>query len=212
MAGYALSTLCKIALLFVGGAWTAIMGIMALDRAGKGIRAAPRDALISLHTRSESLATAFAAHRSLDAGGMLLGPIVAFGLLWFVPYAFDAVWIASFAFGILGVAVLVLFVPQPNYVESVLPMVCRPFRIPFVPVASFFCVGYLRVWSGAGNHQRCVRLPATAEEERDRFNFLSAFLCFDCCGVHAAILARGTTGRSIWTSFWFFCLVTWCCR
>jgi MFS family permease len=118
VAGYGLSTLCKIALLFVGGAWTAIMGVMALDRAGKGIRTAPRDALISLHTRSESLATAFAAHRALDAGGMLLGPIVAFGVLWVVPNSFDAVWIASFAFGILGVAVLVLFVPEPDYVES----------------------------------------------------------------------------------------------
>jgi hypothetical protein len=84
-----------------------------LDRAGKGIRTAPRDALISLHTQSESFATAFAAHRALDAGGMLLGPIVAFCVLWLVPNAFDAVWIASFAFGILGVAVLVLFVPNP---------------------------------------------------------------------------------------------------
>jgi MFS family permease len=117
VAGYGLSALCKIALLFAGGLWTAIMAVMALDRAGKGIRTAPRDALISLHTQSNSLATAFAAHRAMDAGGMLLGPTVAFGLLWFVPNAFDAVWIASFAFGVLGVAVLVLFVPQPDYPE-----------------------------------------------------------------------------------------------
>lgn len=115
VTGYGLSTLCKIALLFVGGMWTAIMTVMALDRAGKGIRTAPRDALISLHTQTNSLATAFATHRALDAGGMLLGPVVAFGLLWFIPNAFDAVWLASFAFGVLGVAVLVLFVPQPDY-------------------------------------------------------------------------------------------------
>lgn len=114
LLGYGMSTVCKLALLLVGGAWTVIVGIVSVDRLGKGIRTAPRDALISLHTKPEFLATAFAAHRALDAGGMLLGPMIAFGVLWLVPNAFDAVWVASLAFGVVGLAVLGLFVPQPR--------------------------------------------------------------------------------------------------
>jgi len=126
-AGYGLSTLCKLALLAAGGVWTAITAALAMDRLGKGIRTAPRDALISLHTQRDTLATAFAAHRALDAGGTLIGPAVAFALLWWTPGAFDVVWIASFALGAVGLAILILFVPRPPQLSFCSPVV-SPFR------------------------------------------------------------------------------------
>ena len=58
------------------------------------------------------MASAFAVHRALDAGGALLGPIVAFALLAQVPGAFDVVWVTSFVFAMLGVAALWLYVPN----------------------------------------------------------------------------------------------------
>lgn len=109
-AGYAVSALCKLLLLAVGGAWAGLAAVTAIDRTGKGARAAPRDALLSLSSPGPRLATAFAVHRSLDAGGSLLGPIAAFGLLAALPGAFDAVWVTSFVFAALGLAVLWLFV------------------------------------------------------------------------------------------------------
>ena len=118
-AGYGLSAICKLALLATSAMWTAwIIAIIAVDRLGKGIRTAPRDALISLHTRREHFGSAFAVHRMLDAGGMLMGPTVAFALLWLLPMAFDVVWLTSFFFAVLGVAVLWLFVPKPVQRES----------------------------------------------------------------------------------------------
>lgn len=60
------------------------------------------------------MAAAFAVHRTLDAGGSLLGPIAAFSLLAWLPGAYDAVWVTSFVFGILGLAVLYLFVESPQ--------------------------------------------------------------------------------------------------
>ncbi|MDQ6622691.1 MAG: MFS transporter, partial [Verrucomicrobiota bacterium] len=113
-AGYAASAICKLLLLAVGGAWGWIAAVVALDRTGKGVRTAPRDALISLWNRPESLATAFALHRALDAGGALLGPVIAFLLLSRLPGAFDAVWLTSFVFALLGLAVLWLFVENPD--------------------------------------------------------------------------------------------------
>lgn len=110
--GYGISALSKL-LLLLGSAWSGIAAIVALDRTGKGARTAPRDAIISLFTAPQSLALAFAVHRGLDAGGALLGPVVAFLILSHMPEAFDVVWVTSFAFAVLGLAVLWLFVKNP---------------------------------------------------------------------------------------------------
>src|SRR5262249_58865770 len=62
-AGYAVSALCKLGLLLLsGGAWAALAGLVLADRTGKGIRSAPRDALISLSSHRADLATAFGVH------------------------------------------------------------------------------------------------------------------------------------------------------
>src|SRR5215510_5280245 len=60
LTGYGLSALCKLLLLAAGGAWGALVAILGLDRLGKGIRTAPRDALISLSTSPSLMASAFA--------------------------------------------------------------------------------------------------------------------------------------------------------
>src|SRR5687767_4337689 len=49
LAGYGLSAACKLLLVAAGGVWSSIAAVVAIDRLGKGIRTAPRDALISFH-------------------------------------------------------------------------------------------------------------------------------------------------------------------
>jgi MFS family permease len=112
-AGYGLSAVCKIALALVGSAWGSIGAIVLLDRTGKGIRTAPRDAMISLSSDDEHMATAFGVHRALDTTGAMLGPLIGFGLLAIAPLAFDSIFIVSFCFALVGLAVLVLFVRNP---------------------------------------------------------------------------------------------------
>ena len=109
-AGYALSALCRLGLLAAGSTWAAIAGIVAVDRIGKGVRTAPRDALISLRSPKADLATAFGVHRGMDAAGAMLGPLVAFALLARLPGRFDVLFAASFAIAIGGLAVILLFV------------------------------------------------------------------------------------------------------
>jgi MFS family permease len=118
-AGYALSAVSKLGLLAVQGAWTAIAGIILVDRIGKGIRTAPRDALISLSSPREGLGTAFGVHRALDTAGAMLGPLVAFGLLALVPGAFDAVFVVSFCAALVGLGLLALFVESRPVVDDV---------------------------------------------------------------------------------------------
>src|SRR5262249_22370723 len=91
--GYALSAVCKLGILAAGSVWTALAGIVLIDRIGKGIRTAPRDALISLSSPQEELGTAFGVHRALDTAGAMIGPLVAFGLLALTPGAFDAIFV-----------------------------------------------------------------------------------------------------------------------
>src|SRR3954471_4050150 len=116
--GYGLSAACRLLILAAGAAWTTIAGVVAIDRIGKGLRTAPRDALISLRSRSEDLATAFGVHRALDAAGAFIGPVVAFLLLSRWRGAFDVLFVASFALAVLGVAVIVLFVQPVSRAEA----------------------------------------------------------------------------------------------
>jgi hypothetical protein len=66
VAGYGLSAACRLALLTAGTALSTIGAIVLADRTGKGIRTAPRDAMISRSTPSDQLGTAFGVHRAMD--------------------------------------------------------------------------------------------------------------------------------------------------
>lgn len=109
-AGYGISAVGKVALVAAGNTIGGIGAIVAFDRIGKGIRTAPRDALISLSSSKAGLATAFGVHRAMDSAGAMLGPLIAFGILLAAPARFDAVFVVSTFFAVLGLAVLVLAV------------------------------------------------------------------------------------------------------
>lgn len=106
--GYGLSALGKVALVAAGTTVGGVGAIVAVDRVGKGIRTAPRDALISLSSARDSLATSFGVHRAMDSVGAMLGPLIAFGILFLAPARFDAVFVVSTLFALLGLAVLVV--------------------------------------------------------------------------------------------------------
>ncbi|MFI7008206.1 MFS transporter [Streptomyces sp. NPDC050145] len=108
--GYGLSALCK-PLLLVAGSLASFGAVLAADRTGKGLRTAPRDALISLSSEPAARGRAFGVHRAMDTAGALLGPLAAFLILRATVDGYDAVFTVSFCVAVLGVLVLVLFVP-----------------------------------------------------------------------------------------------------
>jgi MFS family permease len=117
-AGYAVSAASRLALVPVHGL-TGISAVITADRLGKGLRTAPRDSMISAASAPTALGRAFGVHRALDTVGAAIGPLLAFGLLaWAVGSApvtagdWSAVFVVSFAFAVVGVAILVLFVPD----------------------------------------------------------------------------------------------------
>jgi MFS family permease len=108
--GYGISALSRLALIPASGLATISAAITA-DRLGKGLRTAPRDAMIVASSSPESLGRAFGVHRALDTTGAMLGPLLAFAILLAVPGDYRAVFVASFAAALLGLVVLLLFVP-----------------------------------------------------------------------------------------------------
>jgi MFS family permease len=111
VAGYGLSAAAKVVLLVAQGLLS-VAAVISVDRLGKGLRTAPRDALIAASSPPASLGHAFGVHRAMDTTGAALGPLLAFGILWLVPGDYSAVFVASLAAAVLGVAVLVLLVPD----------------------------------------------------------------------------------------------------
>ncbi|MCY7402932.1 MAG: MFS transporter [Nocardioides sp.] len=109
--GYGLSAVARVFLLFATGA-AGIAAVVTADRIGKGIRTAPRDAMISTSAPTEHLGRAFGVHRMLDTIGAALGPLIAFGLLVLVPDGYAVVLVVSLAFALVGVALLGLIGPD----------------------------------------------------------------------------------------------------
>ena len=111
VAGYGASALSRIAMLPAAG-FAAVTAVVTADRLGKGLRTAPRDALIAEASEPAMLGRSFGVHRALDTAGAALGPLVAFALLTAVPGSYDSIFVTSFGFAVVGLAVLVLFVPD----------------------------------------------------------------------------------------------------
>ncbi|MGW6242716.1 MFS transporter [Streptomyces roseolus] len=146
--GYALSALSRLGLLLAGGATGGIAGAIAADRLGKGVRTAPRDALITLHSPPEDLGRAFGVHRAMDTTGALLGPLAAFALLWATADAYDAVFAVSFCAGTFGVLLWLLLVPGRTRRAAPAP---RPVpRARTGPLAALRSPGHRRIVLCAG--------------------------------------------------------------
>src|SRR5574339_1220728 len=114
VVGYALSALTK-PLLYFASAWGWVLGVRVADRIGKGIRTAPRDALIADSVDQDQRGLAFGLHRASDTLGAFLGLGIAALIIWRTQAqaqlltldTFKLVVLISIIPGVLGVLVLV---------------------------------------------------------------------------------------------------------
>ena len=109
-AGYALSALVK-PLPGLVPAWTAVLAARVLDRVGKGLRTAPRDALLAAYTPPELRGRAFGLHRAMDTAGAALGPLAALAWLAHRPGDYRPLFLVALVPALVGVA-LTRLVPE----------------------------------------------------------------------------------------------------
>ncbi len=81
VAGYGISALAK-PFFYFANTWGWVAGVRWVDRIGKGIRTAPRDALVADSIKEEQRGLAFGFHRAADTAGAMLGLVIALGLVW----------------------------------------------------------------------------------------------------------------------------------
>ena len=117
LLGYGLAAFTK-PLFPLASSLSVIIAARFIDRIGKGIRGAPRDALVADLAPVDRRGEAFGLRQSLDSIGAFLGPLIAMGLMLIASNDFTLVfWIACIP-AFLSVAVLFVFVPETNTAKS----------------------------------------------------------------------------------------------
>lgn len=111
--GYGLGALTK-PLFALAPTVGVVLGARLLDRIGKGVRGAPRDALVADLTPPELRGAAFGLRQSLDTVGAFLGPLLAVGLMLLWANDFRAVFWVAVIPGVMAVALLLLGLREPE--------------------------------------------------------------------------------------------------
>jgi MFS family permease len=138
--GYGLGAISKPLFALAGGAGL-VVAARLIDRVGKGIRGAPRDALVADLTPREVRGAAFGLRQSLDTVGAVLGPLLAMGLMLLWDSDFRAVFWVAVIPAVLAVALLAFGVQEPEQHGSNLrpnPIRCKNLRR--LPVAYWHVV------------------------------------------------------------------------
>jgi MFS family permease len=115
--GYTLGTLTKPLFAMAQGV-TLVFTARFLDRVGKGIRGAPRDALIADVTPVESRGAAYGLRQSMDTIGAFLGPLLAMILMIASANDFRLVFWVAFIPGLIAVSIIVLAIKEPPQHET----------------------------------------------------------------------------------------------
>ncbi len=110
--GYGLSAISKIAFPFAGTP-IPIVAARIVDRIGKGLRTAPRDAMIARATDPSIRGRAFGLRQTLDTLGAVIGPLLAIAILWASPDNFQLLFWVAFVPGVLAVIVLARAAEEP---------------------------------------------------------------------------------------------------
>lgn len=123
VVGYGLGTLSK-PLFAMAASSSAVFSARFIDRVGKGIRGAPRDALVADVTPPEQRGAAYGLRQSLDSVGAFAGPLIAIGLMILTGNHFRLIFWIAFIPGVLAIAMLLFGVREPVAVSS------KGFRAP----------------------------------------------------------------------------------
>lgn len=116
-AGYGIAGAVRPLLAFAT-TWPFVLGIRFIDRVGKGIRTAPRDALIADVTPVESRGAAFGVHRSMDHFGAVLGPIIA-AILLALGLGLRQVFFLAIIPAVIVMFVIARLVQEPEQTEPI---------------------------------------------------------------------------------------------
>ncbi|MFQ5856477.1 MAG: MFS transporter [Anaerolineae bacterium] len=135
VGGYSLSALVK-PIIALATAWPFVLVVRFLDRVGKGVRTAPRDALLAASSPAESRGRSFGLHRAMDTAGAVAGPLLAYALLPVFSGNYRPIFALTLIPGLISVALLIFLVRERRVEASPaqrqgLKLSLAPFDRPF---------------------------------------------------------------------------------
>ncbi|HKT78809.1 MAG TPA: MFS transporter [Vicinamibacterales bacterium] len=113
LAGYAISSAVR-PFIAVATGWVQVLGIRIADRLGKGIRGAPRDAMLAALARDDTRGQVFGFHQAMDHLGAVIGPLAATAFLFVFPGQYRWLFGLTIVPGAIAVALILLIKEEPR--------------------------------------------------------------------------------------------------
>lgn len=160
-----------------------ILFLRFFERIGKGLRAAPRDSLISASVPANEIGRNFGFHKAMDNSGAIFGPLMAFALIYFFPLNFPLIFILSSIPAVFGVITIVLFIKE---VKTDQPVEFQKFEIRQLPKRFYFFLGIIFVFT-LGNSADALLLVKTAETGINKSYIPFVYMIFNMVAVILAL-------------------------
>ena len=153
------------------------------ERIGKGLRAAPRDSLISGSVPKNEAGKNFGFHKAMDNSGAIIGPLTAFLLLYFFPLNFKNIFLIATIPAILGVITIAVFIKEAKTEKKENN---GKFHFKQLPKKFYFFLVIIFVFT-LGNSADALLLVKTAETGIDKSYIPFVYMIFNTVSVFLAI-------------------------
>ena len=173
IAGYSASLFYKL-LLYISTGWVGVLIARIADRAGKGIRTAPRDALVAASGGDKRLGRSFGFHKMMDMAGSAIGVALAFVIVW-AGMTFKTAFIISLIPAVLGIAAI--FLVRPNSGSTVAKAKTAPakFRISGSLLAYLIVIFIFSI----GNSSNAFLLLKASDAGLNEWQVILVYLLFN---------------------------------
>ena len=187
LIGYAVTALITPLYSFVGKP-IEVLFYRFFERIGKGVRAAPRDSLISGTVTKKDAGKNFGFHKAMDNSGAILGPLAAFLLLYFLPsgdtiMSYKIIFLIATIPAILGVITIAVFIKE---VKADKKSSAPKLSIKNLPKRYFFFLGIIFVFT-LGNFSDALILVKTTETGINKVFIPFIYMVFNMVSVILAI-------------------------
>lgn len=156
------------------------------ERLGKGLRTAPRDSLVSASTPKGETGRSFGFHKAMDNSGAIIGPLVAFLLLKYLPLNYGNIFLLATIPAIIGVITIILFIHEPIKDKENKNEEKKKISLRDLPKRFYFFLAVIFIFS-LGNSTDTLLLIKTYETGIDKAYIPFIYMIFNTVSVFLAI-------------------------
>jgi MFS family permease len=182
LIGYGVTAMVTPLYALVTGSFQVLI-FRFIERIGKGLRAAPRDSLVSGSVTKEEMGISFGFHKAMDNSGAIFGPLAAFLLLYLFPINYQFIFLLATIPALLGVLTIILFVKEAKAEKKEE----RPaFHVRQLPKKFYLFLAIVFVFT-LGNSADALLLVKTAETGINKSYIPFVYMIFNMVSVLLAV-------------------------